>query len=168
MEFDDSLPQLTIKELRNLSGMTQEQFSDYFMIPINTIKKWESSSDRECKPYIIELIEHQLTNDGLIDYDKASIMKIEKYQEKQKIREEKVAKIKAEKKKKEEKHQEKVNDTLKRISNLVETLSMSEVTDAIENTMNERDIALYKALRNYMFMNVRRPMNTIAVIKKMT
>ncbi|MBO5209382.1 MAG: helix-turn-helix domain-containing protein [Lachnospiraceae bacterium] len=34
---------LTVKNLREKSGMSQKQFADYFEIPIRTIQSWEQN-----------------------------------------------------------------------------------------------------------------------------
>lgn len=60
---------MTIKQLRELSGMTQVQFASYFKIPLETITSWESEGKRKrnCNKYIVELIEYKLRNEGLIE-----------------------------------------------------------------------------------------------------
>lgn len=59
---------LSIKDLRQLSNMTQKEFSSYLEIPLTTVENWEARSNnkRECKPYIINLIKEKLINDGVI------------------------------------------------------------------------------------------------------
>ncbi len=56
---------MTIKELRNLTGMTQKVFADYFNIPKRTIEQWEGNQ-RECKEYIIELMAYKLQKENII------------------------------------------------------------------------------------------------------
>ena len=46
---------MTIKELRISSGMTQQQFSDYFNIPKRTIENWEGGQ-RKCPGYVEEMM----------------------------------------------------------------------------------------------------------------
>lgn len=60
---------MTIKQLRGLSDMTQLQFAQYFKIPLNTIKSWESESKRKrnCNQYIVDLIAYKLQHEGFID-----------------------------------------------------------------------------------------------------
>lgn len=48
-----------IRELRDLSGMTQKQFSEWFHIPISTLRKWEQG-DASPAPYLVELIARTL------------------------------------------------------------------------------------------------------------
>jgi DNA-binding XRE family transcriptional regulator len=62
---------MTIKRLRELSGMTQVQFAEYFNIPLETIKSWESETAkrrRTCNIYVIDLMEYKLMKEGLIAY----------------------------------------------------------------------------------------------------
>ena len=54
-----------IKELRLQSGMSQNQFADFFNIPPSSLKKWEQGQ-RQCPDYLIELIEYRLRNENLI------------------------------------------------------------------------------------------------------
>lgn len=55
----------TIKELRIATGMTQKVFSEYFGIPKRTIENWEGGQ-RECPPYLLELMKYKLEKEGLI------------------------------------------------------------------------------------------------------
>lgn len=45
----------SVKEIRADLGMTQQQFSDAFGIPLNTIKAWEGNH-RTPPPYVIRLL----------------------------------------------------------------------------------------------------------------
>ena len=56
---------MTIKELRNQTGMSQSQFAQYFNIPPSTLKKWEQEQ-RKCPEYLLELIEYKLRKESLI------------------------------------------------------------------------------------------------------
>ena len=56
---------LTIKEMRNLSGMTQKNFSEYFGIPMRTIQDWENNR-RQCPDYTLDLIQYKLEKENLI------------------------------------------------------------------------------------------------------
>ena len=56
---------MTLKGLREASGMTRTQFAEYFGIPYRTIQDWELGS-RKCNDYIIVLIEYKLKHEGLI------------------------------------------------------------------------------------------------------
>lgn len=62
--------QLTVKDLRMLSGMSQTQFASFFDIPLNNIKNWESENkdnSRKPKHYLVQLMEFKLTALGAID-----------------------------------------------------------------------------------------------------
>ncbi len=59
----------TIKELREATGMTQKDFSEYFHIPKRSIENWESGT-RSAPDYVVELIEYKLKNEGLINNDR--------------------------------------------------------------------------------------------------
>ena len=54
---------LTLKELRQLSGMSRKEFADYFSIPYRTLQNWELNI-RECPAYLLDLIEYKLENEG--------------------------------------------------------------------------------------------------------
>ena len=56
----------TIKELRTASGMTQKAFSEYFGISKRSIESWEGGQ-RECPPYLLELMRYKLVNEKKID-----------------------------------------------------------------------------------------------------
>lgn len=56
---------MTLKELREASGMTRKQFCEYFGIPARTLQDWELGN-RECKQYLIDLMEYKLKHEGLI------------------------------------------------------------------------------------------------------
>ena len=56
---------MTIKVLREASGMTQKAFSDYFNIPTRTIEDWEKER-RTPPPYLPPLLEYKLKNEGII------------------------------------------------------------------------------------------------------
>jgi DNA-binding transcriptional regulator YiaG len=56
---------MTFKELRQASGMTQKEFSEYFKIPKRTVENWETEV-RICNDYIIELLEYKLRNENII------------------------------------------------------------------------------------------------------
>ena len=59
---------MTLKELRELSGMTRTQFAEYFDIPYRTIQDWELGN-RECKQYFIDLMEYKLRKEAVIRDD---------------------------------------------------------------------------------------------------
>lgn len=56
---------MTIKEMRDKSGMTQKAFSEYLNIPKRTIENWENGR-RKTLDYVIELIEYKLTHEGVL------------------------------------------------------------------------------------------------------
>ena len=56
---------MTFKELREASGMSRQQFIDYFGIPYRTIQSWELG-DRQCPKYLLDLMEYKLRNEGFI------------------------------------------------------------------------------------------------------
>ena len=56
---------MTIKQLREQTGMSQQAFGDYLKIPMRTIQNWENGV-RGCNEYIIELIEYKLKNEDMI------------------------------------------------------------------------------------------------------
>ena len=52
--------------LRNKSGMSRTQFSEYFGIPYRTIQDWELGN-RKCPEYLLELMEYKLKKEGVIN-----------------------------------------------------------------------------------------------------
>ncbi|MBQ8399545.1 MAG: helix-turn-helix domain-containing protein [Clostridia bacterium] len=56
---------MTIKELRQLSGMTQKAFGEYFDIPHRTIQNWEGGQS-DCAKYLLDLMEYKLRNENII------------------------------------------------------------------------------------------------------
>lgn len=60
-----TVKKMKIKELRELTGMSQSQFADYFHIPIKNIQNWEI--DRvKCADYLVDLIEYKLKKEKII------------------------------------------------------------------------------------------------------
>lgn len=59
---------ITFRELREQSGMTRTQFSEYFGIPYRTIQDWELGN-RKCLDYVLKLMEYKLINEGMIRAD---------------------------------------------------------------------------------------------------
>ena len=63
---------MTIKEMRQLTGLSQSDFGKYYNIPLPTIKKWESSPDnqnyRECPKYVNQLLERAVRADFENEY----------------------------------------------------------------------------------------------------
>ncbi len=64
-KIDSKMVYDNIKDLRMASKMTQQGFGDYFGVPIRTVQSWELG-ERECKSFIIELMEFKLRKNGLI------------------------------------------------------------------------------------------------------
>lgn len=56
---------MTLKELREASGMSRPRFAEYFGIPYRTIQDWELGN-RKCPVYILNLMEYKLKNEGII------------------------------------------------------------------------------------------------------
>ena len=59
---------MSIKELRQQAGMSQQKFGDYFHIPKRTIQNWEAGVN-QCTDYLLELMEYKLKNEGIIKED---------------------------------------------------------------------------------------------------
>lgn len=55
----------TIKDMRTESGMTQQEFADYFGIPKRNIENWEEGS-RNVQDYWLRLIRYKLEMEKLI------------------------------------------------------------------------------------------------------
>lgn len=60
-----STEQLTVKELRALTGMTQKAFAEYFGISKRTVEDWEGNR-RKCQDYLFNLMVYKLKNEGII------------------------------------------------------------------------------------------------------
>lgn len=56
---------MPLKELRHRSGMTRNQFCDYFDIPYRTVQDWELGN-RKCPEYLISLMEYKLKTENLL------------------------------------------------------------------------------------------------------
>ena len=56
---------MTLKELREASGMTRNQFAEYFGIPYRTIQDWELGN-RKCNDYVLDLMEYKLKHEGFL------------------------------------------------------------------------------------------------------
>lgn len=50
---------MSIKELRNRTGLSQKKFAEYFNIPVRTIQKWERNGSSP-PTYIPQMIERIL------------------------------------------------------------------------------------------------------------
>ena len=56
---------MTIRELRDLSKMTQHEFADYLEIPFRSIQNWEGGQ-RSAPEYVIKLAEYKLIKEKII------------------------------------------------------------------------------------------------------
>lgn len=56
---------MTVKELRQASGMSRLQFCEYFSIPYRSVQDWELGK-RQCNEYIIELMKYKLEKENII------------------------------------------------------------------------------------------------------
>lgn len=56
---------MTIKELREMTGLSQKRFADFLGIPVRTIQNWETGVN-QCADYLVSLIEYKLKNEGII------------------------------------------------------------------------------------------------------
>ena len=54
---------MTFKELRQISGMTQKEFAEYFEIPKRTIESWDEGA-RKCPEYLLNLMYYKLVKEG--------------------------------------------------------------------------------------------------------
>lgn len=59
---------VTVKELRQKSGMTLKQFAEYFEISQRTVESWESdsASGRKCPDYLLKLMQYKLIKESII------------------------------------------------------------------------------------------------------
>jgi putative transcriptional regulator len=53
---------MKIKEIRNLTGLSQSKFCEKYHIPLPTLRHWERG-DRECPEYVLELLEFKVRKD---------------------------------------------------------------------------------------------------------
>lgn len=53
---------MTIKELRQQTGMTQKAFAAYFEIPVRTVEDWETGR-RKPPEYLVKLMVFKWEND---------------------------------------------------------------------------------------------------------
>ncbi|MDY6340230.1 MAG: helix-turn-helix domain-containing protein [Saccharofermentans sp.] len=53
---------MTVKEIRNLSGLNQTEFSKKYDIPLRTLSHWEKG-DREAPPWALALLERVVRED---------------------------------------------------------------------------------------------------------
>lgn len=55
---------MTLKKLREASGMSRPKFAEYFEIPYRTVQNWELGM-RECPEYLIKLMQYKLEKEGI-------------------------------------------------------------------------------------------------------
>jgi len=55
-----------IRELRSMTGLSQQEFAEMFHIPKRTIENWESTgpAHREPPKYLLELIEYKIKTEN--------------------------------------------------------------------------------------------------------
>lgn len=56
---------MTIREIRDLTGLSQAAFAAALNIPKRTIENWESGA-RKCPEYVTALIEYRVRHDGCL------------------------------------------------------------------------------------------------------
>ena len=61
------IPAMEVKTLRQITGLTQREFSTRYQIPLKTLQNWESDADcpsaRKCPQYVIFLLEKAVMAD---------------------------------------------------------------------------------------------------------
>ena len=50
------------KSLRERSGMSMKQFSEYFEIPYRTVQNWDAGINK-CPDYLLKLMEYKLNHE---------------------------------------------------------------------------------------------------------
>lgn len=53
---------MTIKEIRELTGLSQAKFAEKYHIPKRSIENWESET-RQCPIYVVELLEYRVKHE---------------------------------------------------------------------------------------------------------
>lgn len=53
---------MTVKEIRNLTGLSQQSFADKYGIPKRSIENWETGL-RKCPEYVVKLLEFKVKHD---------------------------------------------------------------------------------------------------------
>lgn len=56
---------LTVKTLREASGMTQKAFAEYFGVPYRTVQDWNAGISK-CPAYLLDLMRYKLESEGII------------------------------------------------------------------------------------------------------
>ena len=54
------------RELRQLSGMTQEKFSQYFGVSKRSVEDWDRGVTK-CPDYLLDLMRYKLEHEGIIE-----------------------------------------------------------------------------------------------------
>ena len=62
---------MTFKELRQMSGMTQKGFAEYFGMSKRAVESWEGGT-RKCPEYLLKLMEYKLIKEGKITFSQFS------------------------------------------------------------------------------------------------
>ena len=57
---------MTVKEIRNHTGLSQAKFAAALNIPLRTLQKWEIG-ERSCPEYVVELIAFRVTHDPVFN-----------------------------------------------------------------------------------------------------
>ena len=57
--------QMTIKEMRTATGLTQKAFAELLGMPKRTVENWEGNVNK-CPEYLLRLIEYYLKNENLM------------------------------------------------------------------------------------------------------
>ena len=65
LNYKKGVDNMTFKELRALSGMSQRKFATYFGIPRRTVEDWEREIGH-CATYLLDLMKYKLENEGII------------------------------------------------------------------------------------------------------
>ena len=61
--------QMTIKEMRTATGLTQKAFAELLGMPKRTVENWEGDVNK-CPEYLLRLIEYYLKNENLMDNER--------------------------------------------------------------------------------------------------
>ena len=54
----------TIREIRDIAGLSRSEFCEALNIPRRTLEKWELG-ERSCPEYVVELIAYRVQHDPL-------------------------------------------------------------------------------------------------------
>lgn len=61
---------MTLRELREASGMKRREFAEYFGISYKTVQKWEmhgmNSDGRKCPEYLLNLMKYKLEKENIL------------------------------------------------------------------------------------------------------